>query len=243
MDPELAIIEPRKGGRENELPPSGILVFTPHDLEACVRCLRLHQKQPPKVYLSDLHTGTFEGVPLALAGPMIGAPQAVLVLEKLIVLGVKRIVAFGWCGSLQPHVKIGDVVLPRGALSDEGTSQHYPVAVARPGPAPELLERLLQPFHGDRDGVHQGLVWSTDAPFRETVGKVLEYQQQGLLAVDMETSALFTVAHFRSIQLAAVLAVSDELHDLTWRHGFKDQRFLNTREKLARIALEALSAG
>jgi uridine phosphorylase len=243
MDPELAIIEPRKGRREKALPPSAMMVFTPYDLEACVHCLHQHQEQPQRVYLTDLHTGTFRGTPVALAGPMLGAPQAVLVLEKLIVLGVQRIVAFGWCGSLQPHVKIGDVVLPSGAVSDEGTSQHYPLAAVRPGPAPELLNRLLQPFHGDQEGIHQGLVWSTDAPFRETVGKVLGYQQQGVLAVDMEVSALFTVAHFRDIRLAAVLAVSDELHDLTWRHGFKDRRFLNTRAKLAGIALEALCAG
>jgi uridine phosphorylase len=240
MDPELAIIEPRRGKREQELPSAAILVFTPYDLETCIRSLHQHQQQTQKIYLTDLHTGVYQGAPVALAGPMLGAPQAVLVMEKLIVLGVRRIVAFGWCGSLQPQVRIGDVVLPNGAVSDEGTSRQYPVAAGRAGPSTELLQRLLQGLQGNFDGVHQGMIWSTDAPYRETVGKVLDYQQQGVLAVDMEVAALFAVAHFRNIELAAVLAVSDELHDLTWRHGFKEARFLQTRDKLTRIVFEAL---
>ncbi len=80
--------------------------------------------------------------------------------------------------------------------------------------------------------VHEGRVWSTDAPFRETVKKVIHYQQAGALAVDMETSALFTVASFRGILMAVALVVSDELSSLTWVHGFRDRGFLRTREEL-----------
>jgi purine-nucleoside phosphorylase len=80
-------------------------------------------------------------------------------------------------------------------------------------------------------------VWSTDAPYRETVRKILFYQKKGILAVDMESSALFTVAHFRRIQLATVLIVSDELFTLEWVHGFKEPIFLKTREKVAELVL------
>jgi purine-nucleoside phosphorylase len=85
-------------------------------------------------------------------------------------------------------------------------------------------------------------VWSTDAPFRETVGKVLGYQKQGVLAVDMEISALFTVADFRGIELAAALTVSDELHDLAWKHGFREPRFKRTREMLCQAVMEAVGS-
>ncbi|HBD06996.1 MAG TPA: phosphorylase [Syntrophobacteraceae bacterium] len=238
MNPDLAIIEPQKGKRDPELPLSAVLIFTPQDLGFAISLLREQVAGLMKIYLTEVHAGTSGDVRLVVAGPMLGAPQAVLVLEKLIALGVRRVVALGWCGSLQPHVRIGDVVVPQGALSEEGTSVHYPIMVERPGPTLDLARHLERALVAKGVDVHEGLVWSTDAPYRETVGKVQEYQRQGILAVDMEVSALFTLAHFRGIDLAAVLAVSDELHDLAWRHGFREPRFKQNREILCRVVLE-----
>ena len=82
--------------------------------------------------------------------------------------------------------------------------------------------------HGRR--LHRGPVWTTDAPFRETPAKVSDYQRRGALAVEMECSALFTVAAFRAVSAAALLVVSDELSSLTWRPGFRDPRFTRGRE-------------
>jgi uridine phosphorylase len=173
---------------------------------------------------------------------MLGAPQTVLVLEKLIALGVTEVIAVGWCGSLQPYVGIGDLILPTGAYSEEGTSQHYPLADPWPGPAPGLLDALRQALTQGTPTVHEGRVWSTDAPFRETFKKVIEYQQTGALAVDMETSALFTVASFRRIRMAAALVVSDDLSSLKWVHGFRDPGFMRSREELIRSVLMAVSS-
>jgi purine-nucleoside phosphorylase len=88
--------------------------------------------------------------------------------------------------------------------------------------------------------VHRGRVWSIDAPYRETVRKVLLHQREGILGVDMETSALFTVARYRGIDLAAVLVVSDDLSTLRWVHGFKDPKFLESRKRVAHAVLETL---
>jgi purine-nucleoside phosphorylase len=90
--------------------------------------------------------------------------------------------------------------------------------------------------------VHRGRVWSIDAPYRETVRKVVRYRQEGILGVDMETSALFTVARYRGIDLACVLVVSDDLSTLQWVHGFKDPRFLEARKRVARCVLQTLEA-
>jgi purine-nucleoside phosphorylase len=101
------------------------------------------------------------------------------------------------------------------------------------------MKALLEKAGGT---VYEGRVWTTDAPFRETVGKVTSYGEKGILAVDMETSALFTVANFRGIRMAVVLAVSDELSTLEWVHGFKEPRFKATREMLVQAALQALAS-
>jgi purine-nucleoside phosphorylase len=75
-----------------------------------------------------------------------------------------------------------------------------------------------------------GTVWTTDAVFRETRAEVTRHQRDGVLAVEMECSALFTVGGFRGIDVAALLVVSDDLSSLTWRPGFKDPRFIRGRE-------------
>lgn len=254
-----AVIEPRKGARESSLPPECLMVFTPQDRELVQEVLESPLRWTHRVFLVDVGQGRWGGVDLALAGPMMGAPQAVLTLDKLTALGVRRVLALGWCGSIQPHVRIGDVVVPTGALSEEGTSAHYPLQDGvEPGPAGELvgwLEAVLgsetgargmesaPPTRGGNRGelkVHRGRVWSIDAPYRETVRKVLRYQQEGILAVDMETSALFTVARYRGIDLAVVLVVSDDLSTLRWVHGFKDANFLESRKKVVHAVLETL---
>jgi len=237
-----AVIQPRKGKREEALPTRAILMFTPQDIELLLRQSPLLKKRPHGIYLSNIFVGSHHGVPIAVAGPMLGAPQTVLVLEKLIALGVTGVLAVGWCGSLQPHVGIGDLILPTGAFSEEGTSPHYPMTDPSPGPAPELLDALRHALKRGTARVHEGRVWSTDAPFRETFKKVIEYQQAGALAVDMETSALFTVASFRHIRMAAALVVSDDLSSLRWIHGFRAPGFIESREELVKSVLRAVSS-
>jgi uridine phosphorylase len=242
LDDQTSVIEPQKGKREEDLPAAGVLIFTPQDLGLFFRCFARHPQQSHKIFLVDVFSGSYGDTPMALAGPMMGAPQAVLVLEKLVALGVRSVVAVGWCGSLQPHVRVGDLVLPRSTVSEEGTSRHYPCAETHPGPSSELVQPLRKAFLKELPGAHEGTVWSTDAPYRETKAKVLAYQKQGILAVDMESSALFAAACFRGIRLAVVLIVSDELFSLKWVHGFKDSKFKQTREKVAELTLVAISS-
>lgn len=240
-DADTAVIEPRKGRREAALPASAVLIFTPQDLELFFRCFPLRPPKTHTICLAGVYAGSARGVELAVAGPALGAPQAVMVIERLIALGVRNVVAVGWCGSLQEDVRIGDLVVPSSAVSEEGTSAHYPlsegvVPTASPGLA-EPLKGLLR-ARGAR--VHEGSVWSTDAPFRETVGKVKVHQERGILAVDMETSALFTLASFRAIRMAVALVVSDDLSSLQWVHGFREPAFKKSRELLAAATMEAV---
>ncbi len=54
-----------------------------------------------------------------------------MVMEKLIVLGARMVLLFGYCGSLQSDVRIGDLFVPTDAVSGEGTSQYYKENLAR----------------------------------------------------------------------------------------------------------------
>ncbi len=237
-DHSACLIDPKRGRSEHPLPPLAILVFNPEDLASCSSCFSKPPGRSHKLYLSEVFTGDYRGRAVAIAGPMLGAPQTILVLEKMIALGAKRFIAAGWCGSLQDDVRIGEVVLPASAISEEGTSSHYPGYP--PVPSPALYGSLKSCLAGSELVVHEGTVWSTDAPFRETCAKVKDFQGKGVLSVDMETSALFTVAAFRGVEAAAVLVVSDSLSGLKWLHGFREPAFREARKRVLKSALSAI---
>ncbi|MGA2403937.1 MAG: nucleoside phosphorylase [Syntrophobacteraceae bacterium] len=232
------VIEPRKGRNEEILPPKGILVFSPEDLASFSARLSQPLRSSHRLYLSEVFAGSYEGTPIALAGPMLGAPQTVLVLEKMIALGARQFIAAGWCGSLRKDVRIGDIVLPTGAISEEGTSGHYPGVECTPSSV--LSESLRSALASTGPAIHEGTVWTTDAPFRETHAKLKTFQSQGVLSVDMETSALFSVSRFRGVDLAVVLVVSDDLSGLKWVHGFRDPTFHESRKRVIESILAAI---
>ena len=179
---------------------------------------------------------------IGVSGPAPGAPYAVMVLEKLIALGARTIVALGWCGSLQAAARIGEVILPAAAYSEEGTSGHYPGAEKMAKPDAALYQTLQRALTAAGLSFQAGTIWTTDAIYRETRGKVAAYGARGMWAVEMEMSALFNVARYRGVALAGLLLVSDELFTLTWRHGLREERFHEARRRALRVALEVLAA-
>lgn len=178
---------------------------------------------------------------LLLVGPVLGAPQAALVLEYLRLFGVKTVVGLGWCGSLQPGLGIGRIILPETALSEEGTSAHYPLAQGPAAANRDLADRLSQSLSAREIPFRRGRVWTTDAPFRETANKVKQYADQGILAVDMEASALFTVARFREMAYAALMVVSDEVWSKERRRGFESPELAAGLRQAAGVILEVMA--
>jgi len=175
----------------------------------------------------------------SIAGPAIGAPNSVTLLETLIANGAKRFVVVGCCGSIRPEVEIGDVIVPTSAISEEGTSAHYHPELFPPEADPELADIIADIARDKGRSIHKGPVWTTDAPYRETCEKVKKYGEMSVLGVEMEMSALFTVARFRGVKLAAVLAVSDELSSLDWKPGFFKPAFLKATTRAVRVAIKA----
>ncbi len=226
---ERAIIEPRRGKRERALPPRAVFLFVSEDVaEFCRHVQTVHP--PRSYYLSSVYSLECTTA-YSVVGPLLGAPQAVMVLEKLIALGVREVIALGWCGALLDGVKIGDLVVPSRTISEEGTSSHYPLGPdAPPCECPLVFRLLLDKLATQGAVIHEGTVWTTDAPYRETVGKVIAYRRRGVLAVDMEASALIQVARFRGVACGMLLIVSDSLSSLRWVPGMKTPAFRETRQ-------------
>jgi uridine phosphorylase len=215
----------------------------PSYLDLITRISQAHKIEHSHMALYDMYRiGDGSGGSFALSGPFLGAPQAVIGMEKLIALGVQRIWVLGWCGSLQPDLRIGDLVLPTTALSEEGTSQHYPVGEKMPRADEELSQMLDDALRKNGQSFVRGMVWTTDAPYRETAMKVKTYQEKGVLAVDMEMSALMTLAMYRAVRLSGLLVVSDELFDLKWHSGFKSPELRKTSRVAVKVLLDLVES-
>ncbi|MEN8134859.1 MAG: nucleoside phosphorylase [Thermodesulfobacteriota bacterium] len=239
---EEVIINPHREKGEPELPGTGILCINPGDS-------RYLSSQAAKLgttrhflFNSNLHvipesTGA-NGV--FIAGPAVGAPMAVMTIEKLIALGAKKIIVCGWCGSLSPELAIGDTLLPTWGISEEGTSRHYPIK-GRARSSPELRETLAGYLRQKGLVGQEGPIWTTDAPYRETRDQVRGYAEKAILGVDMEFNALATVATYRKIELAAVFMVSDEPWRPQWQPGFKNKAFMAKNKQVLNCLLEAVT--
>ncbi len=230
-----AIVNPVKPRNAPELGPVAVMTATRVDLFCLCDLLEFDRDDFQRLFISRLYFKASGNAP-CLAGPFIGAPYAAMLLETLIARGVRKIVFMGWCGAVGHGVKIGDIVVPARAVVDEGTSAHYGAPGREISPPADAMTVLIQQaLEKHRLAFHTGCVWSTDAVYRETRQKVETHQHNGVLAVEMEVSALWAVARFRGVDVGAVLVVSDELATGSWKPGFKQEGFVRARQDACRV--------
>ena len=154
-------------------------------------------------------------------------------MEVLIAAGIRRFLVLSEAGSLNPIAGIGELIVPTFAIREEGTSYHYlpPSVIAKPSldllkSIKELLSKVGIPFK-------EGGVWTTDAPFRETPSKVHAYSKIGVLAVDMECSAIFSLSIYRKVESAALLVITDTLWEGVWKPAFEDPRVVSVEKRVS----------
>lgn len=232
MTSNQAIINPIKTRNAPDLGPVAVMAATKADLNLLIKALGLTDADCRRIYSSRLYTTEAAGQPLTVVGPMMGAPYATAILESLVAWGALKILFLGWCGGIADHLSHGDLILPSAAISAEGTSRHYPVSFGEDRttvPSGTLFRILEKTLNCADIPHHSGTIWTTDAVFRETREQIIKLKAQGVLAVEMELSALFTVARFRDIDLAGCLIVSDDLSTLNWRPGFRTEAFRQGR--------------
>jgi purine-nucleoside phosphorylase len=234
---EEGIVRPVCTHHTPQLGPTAILAATDADLQ--ILCKKLSLPDTRKLFLSRLYFDASDQNRPALAGPLMGAPYAVMVLETLRAWGVCSLVFCGWCGTIADDLCIGDILIPDCAIIDEGTSLHYKQPLGGTVYPNAGRHKDLQRSLRQHAVIHRcGPVWSTDGIFRETPGQIRKFQQRGAVAVEMELSALFSAAKFYDISIAAVLIVSDELFSLQWRPGFKNKLFKQSRITVCDLLLQ-----
>ncbi|RUM41416.1 MAG: uridine phosphorylase [Desulfocapsa sp.] len=171
-----------------------------------------------------------------VAGPAVGAPMAVMTMEKLIALGADSVILYGWCGAVSKDFGVGDLLLGGTAHCGEGTSRYY-INKDVCEPSAGLVGAVLASF----DVSVASPVWTTDAVYRES-RRMLEQlaDKYGVCGVDMEYSALCAVAAFRKIDFAGLFLVSDELWQKEWHAGFAGKEFKQKSRKVIQLLIEKI---
>src|SRR5947207_4591751 len=140
----------------------------------------------------------------------MGCPGATIVFEELVQLGVKKLLRVGTCGGLQPHHELGDLIVALTAVPADSTAMHL---VANEPHCPTASWSLVHEAvhvakHSDQH-LHVGPIVSSDLFYNPNEGQYERWSKRGVLAVEMEAAALFTVGAIRGVHAGCLLTVSD----------------------------------
>lgn len=148
-------------------------------------------------YHSELYEFELSGARIGVVGCAVGAPYAVLVAEQMFACGCELLISLTSSGQIAKVADPPYFVLVTRALRDEGTSYHYQPPGRFADVHGALAEQARVALRSDGVNVLEGATWTTDAPFRETQAAVAAAEQEGILAVEMESAALYSFAAAR----------------------------------------------
>jgi uridine phosphorylase len=186
----------------------------------------------------DMHTGVVDGKRVTVGNGGRYAPDTAMTTEILCAGGAQSLIRVGSCGSLQDHIKIGDLVIVTGAIRGEGTTSYYVPKNFSSVAHPDIVRALEQAAESLKVRYHLGWIFTTDALFQETPELIQELNQQNVSSIDMVTSAFLTISQLRQKKAGAVLTVSDEC--LYGKFGFRDPKFFEAEQKTIEVARQAL---
>jgi purine-nucleoside phosphorylase len=159
-------------------------------------------------------TGTYRGAPVSVQTTGMGTPSLSIVVEELLRLGARELVRVGTCGGIAPGRKTGDLVVATAACPTDGATATYLHGEAYAPAADFGLTRALVDA-ADASGVPvtTGLVASVDVFYNPDADYAQRWRDRGVLAFEMEASALFYLAARSGVRAACVLTVSDVLSE------------------------------
>ncbi|MDR0137726.1 purine-nucleoside phosphorylase [Metabacillus dongyingensis] len=182
-------------------------------------------------------TGTYKGHRISVQGTGMGVPSiAIYVNELMQSYNVQKLIRVGTCGAIQQDVKVRDVILAMSASTD---SQMNRMTFGGVDYAPTADFELLK--HAYDAGTEKGLklkvgnVFTADMFYNDN-SELEKWAKYGVLAIEMESAALYTLAAKFGRQALSVLTVSD--HILTGEETTSEER-QTTFNEMMEIALEA----
>lgn len=230
----------------------GKFVILPGDPK---RCAKIASYFDDPVLVADnrefvTYTGTLDGIKVSVTSTGIGGPSAAIAMEELVRAGADTFLRVGTCGGMQPEIKSGDLVIATGAIRAEGTSREY-APIEYPAVSDfHLCKHLVQAAQALGYPHHTGVVQCKDSfygqhePASMPVSYELEakweaWKRMGCLASEMESAALFIVAHYLHVRCASIfLTVANQERE---KLGLENP-IVHDTDSAIRTAIEAIRA-
>jgi DeoD family purine-nucleoside phosphorylase len=188
-------------------------------------------------------TGRWEGKPVSVQGTGMGCPGATIVFEELIQLGVKRLLRVGTCGGLQPDHALGDLIVALSAIPADSTATHLVLGEPHcPTASWELIHEAVHVAKQSGEPLRVGPIASSDLFYNPDEGQYGRWSKRGILAVEMEAAALFTLGALRGVHTGCLLTVSDIVVEGEFVR-ISDDELRAAVDRMTRVALETATAG
>jgi uridine phosphorylase len=189
--------------------------------------------------------GSWQGVGVVVSSHGVGGPGAICLFQELADAGVSTILRLGTAGAMQPGIADGDIVVAEACVRDDGVTQQL---VPPEYPATASAEAVLALVAAARErgtSHHRGLVWTRAAFYPGLLPVPMPaYMQAGVLAIEMELSALLVLGSIRGLTTGGVLVIdgvaADELVETT---GYDPHREVVAAgvDRAIDVALDALA--
>ncbi|MEZ7891204.1 MAG: purine-nucleoside phosphorylase [Candidatus Wallbacteria bacterium] len=184
------------------------------------------------------YTGKYKGKLISVQGTGMGIPSiSIYVNELLASYDVKKVIRIGSCGSYQPEVKIRDVILAMTSSTDSAVNKlRFKGMDYAPCADFDLLKKAYDVAISKKIDVKVGNVFSADTFYDDDKDSWKLWAKYGVLAVEMETAALYTIAAKFKAQALSILTVSDSF--ITGEKTTSEERE-KTFTQMIEIAAEA----
>ncbi len=170
-----------------------------------------------------------------------GAPAATCRMEELHAIGLRKFLVMGLGARLQTDHPPGSLFLIDQAVKDEGTSLHYSERSIFAHASFKYSNQIRNLLSNYEINFTEGLSWTTDAPYRETLEKFRYWQKKVCLVVEMEIAALFSFGKFYKIEVGALIIGADQLTANGWIDCFDSPQIARSKEQLSSFLRKQLT--
>jgi purine-nucleoside phosphorylase len=169
-------------------------------------------------------TGRYGEKTVSVMGTGMGIPSHSIYVHELIdEYDVKTLIRVGTCGALQSHLNIGDIVIAMSASTDSHINRlRFDGMDYAPTANFPLLLKAYQAAAQRNLAVHVGGIFSADMFYDDDPEWWRKWAEYGILVVEMETAALYTLAAKFNVSALSILTVTDNL--VTEKRATSEQR-------------------
>lgn len=182
------------------------------------------------------YTGAYKGASVSVQTTGMGAPSAAIVVEELAMLGARVVIRIGTCGGTREDIRATDLIVADAACAFDGTTRQYMGEGYEPKATERVVRALVDAAKASGSPYHVGPVATEDALYAVTPDTHDALAARGLLAQEMEASAVFTVAALRGLEAGCLLTVSNAAGQ---HERLSDDQLLPAIDRMIEVALEA----